>query len=197
MPIRDSIILKLHLATWLQWAFTLVLWPAALVAYTVLASFVFTALANLIAGPFNERLSERTEEMVTGKAESSVLTFRQAFGRLGKSFVMQLKKILFFVLLQVLILGTYLIPLFGPIVHAVLAAVVTIWFLASEFLDYPMERREISYRMRLYFAWTHRWEVLGFGIAVAFWLAVPVLGFTALPVSVVGGTLLYLAAIES
>ncbi len=196
MPFHDAMVARLNLASWIKWAFELVLWPAIVVTYTILASFVFTALANLLAGPFNDRLSQRTEEIATGKAESTVFTFREAFSKLGKSFLIQLKKIVVFIAVQVLLLGFYLVPILGAILHPAAAALVTIWFLASEFLDYPMERREVSYRMRLLFTWTNRYEVAGFGTAIAIWLAVPLLGFTALPVAVVGGTLLYLSALE-
>ncbi|MBI4872482.1 MAG: EI24 domain-containing protein, partial [Candidatus Riflebacteria bacterium] len=97
VPFHDWLVGLLHLGTWLQWLIELILWPAAIALYLILASFSFTALANLLAGPFNERLSQRTEELATGKAESDVFSVREAFSRLWASMAVQFKKIGFFV----------------------------------------------------------------------------------------------------
>lgn len=197
IPFQEWMVAKMHLTGWLLKLVEVIVWPAAILVYLILASFAFTAIANMLAGPFNERLSLRTEEIVTNKSESAVLTFRQTLGQMGRAMLMELKKVLVFVAVHVALLFLWLIPIAGAVLHTVLGLLVTLWFLATAFLDYPMERRALSYRARLYFAWTHRYEVLGFGASIAAWLMVPVVGFAAIPVSVVGGTLLYLKSLES
>lgn len=197
LPFHDKLVAWLHLAGWLKLVLEVVLWPAALLLYLILASFGFVAIANLLAGPFNERLSLRTEELQTGKSESEVMGLREALKQFGRSLAMEAKKIGFFLLIQLLLLSIWVVPVVGWMAHAVLAGLVTVWFLATEYLDYPMERRKMGYRTRLLFAWSHRYEILGFGAGIGAWLMIPVLGFTALPVSVVGGTLLYLRITEN
>ncbi len=196
VPFHQWIVDSLGLGGWLLTILNVILWPVAIVLYFIFAGFAFGALSNLLAGPFNDRLSLRTEELATQKTESEVLTIAEAIRQFGRTILMELKKIGFFLVLQFIVLLVWVIPVVGAAIHAVLATIVTLWFLAAEFLDYPMERRKTSYRMRLLFCWNNRYEIFGFGSGVALCLFIPVVGFFSLPFAVVGGTLLYLTICE-
>jgi CysZ protein len=72
----------------------------------------------------------------------------------------------------------------------------TALFLSREMMDGPMSRRRYRFRRKLRIVRSQLPLMLGFGMACAGLLWVPLLNFVFMPVSIVGGTLLFLT-IES
>ena len=85
-----------------------------------------------------------------------------------------------------------LIPGLGGAVYAVAAWLVTAYFLALEFLDYPLDRRGLSLKEKSRYVRSLGLGWLGFGSAVLVIGLVPVVNFTLLPLAAMGGTLVYL-----
>ena len=85
------------------------------------------------------------------------------------------------------------IPGVGAAVYAVLAWLFTAYFLALEFMDYPLDRRGLSLGAKVAAtcgAWG--WAGWAIGSAVLVMGLVPVVNFALLPLAAMGGTLLYL-----
>ncbi len=78
-----------------------------------------------------------------------------------------------------------------------LALVVAGLALAWNFIDYPLRERELGPLKRVAFLWQHFDAMLGFGLASAVFMMVPVLGLLVLPVGVVGGARLIVACDRS
>jgi uncharacterized protein involved in cysteine biosynthesis len=55
---------------------------------------------------------------------------------------------------------------------------------------YPQTRRGLGFRYGLGFLWRHAYACLGFGASISFLFAIPFASSFALPLAVVGGTLL-------
>ena len=72
-----------------------------------------------------------------------------------------------------------------------LAFLVTCFFLAVDFLDYPLERRGLSLRAKLAFVGRMGLTGIGFGATVLAMGIVPLLNLALLPLAAVGGTLLF------
>jgi len=164
----------------------------------LLAIFTFTVVGALIAGPFNEALSEKTEEILVGRVSESadpdrgsLFNFFRLLRRTSFSLFESLKEVSFFALIGLCTFFFNFIPGLGT-------ALNTLWiwiFLAFEFLSYPLSRRDYSFRQKRQIVWRHLSLALGFGLGVFLILLIPLLNFVCIPVSVVGGTLLYVREI--
>jgi CysZ protein len=161
--------------------------------------FTFTIVGTLIAAPFNEVLSEKTEEILLGRlsknSEGRESFFSDLFSRLHRvssDVVENLKEIAFFALVGFGMFFLNFIPGLGTGLNT-----LWIWiFLAFEFLSYPLNRRHYPFRQKLRIIWDYKGLALGFGLGVFLIFLVPLLNFICIPISVIGGTLLYLQEME-
>jgi CysZ protein len=172
------------------------LWGLLLILIIV---FTFTIVGTLIAAPFNEVLSEKTEEILLGRVlengERRRSFFPGVFHRLRRvslDLIENLKEITFFAFVGFGMFFLNFIPGLGTGLNT-----LWIWiFLAFEFLSYPLSRRHYPFRQKLRIIWDYKELALGFGLGVFLILLVPLLNFICIPISVVGGTLLYLQEME-
>jgi uncharacterized protein involved in cysteine biosynthesis len=67
---------------------------------------------------------------------------------------------------------------------------LTICFCGVDFVDVPLSVRRLSFRQKLGWLWQSRALVLGFAVAAYLVLHVPLLNLLALPVGVIGATML-------
>jgi CysZ protein len=162
-------------------------------AAVVVGLLLFYLLKGLLAAPFNDLLSERTEMILAGRAPLpfSLRRFlRNAVITIGHE---SLKFLLLGTILAVLWISCMVVlPGFGALVFSVLGGAVSAFFLGYDYHDYALSRRR--------FTWSAKWKLLranssmtlGFGTTVAVLLLVPVLGLFFPPFATVGGTILCL-----
>jgi len=164
------------------------LWVIAFAFTAVAVFFTFTVVGNLIASPFNELLSERTEELIT--ATSSEENFSLvAFSRDAvKSLLDEVKKLAVFVAIMLVILLFNLIPGFGSVIYAVLATSVTLYFLSVEYLSFTMTRKRLGFREQRQFIAHRKRLMLGFSCGVLLLLAIPLMQLLCIPMAVIGAT---------
>ncbi|TYO99897.1 CysZ protein [Geothermobacter ehrlichii] len=163
------------------------LWVVAVLLTAILVFFSFTVVGNLIASPFNEILSERTEALVTGRAVSVRFSLREAW----RVLVDESRKMLLFVIGMGLLLLLNLIPGFGTLVYSILSFFLTVYFLVIEYTGYVFSRKGQGFSEQRRFLRGRRFLALGFGVGVLCLLAIPFLQFFAIPLGVVGATLLW------
>jgi len=157
-------------------------------AVLLLISFL---VANVLASPFLDVLASRVELIETGVVEEDAPT-----GLIGnaadvlRSLREELRRALFFlavvgglVLLGFLIPGAHLVT--GPSILA-----FTIFFLPLDYASYTLDRRRYSFRQKRIWLTANRPVVAGFGCGAFMICWVPGLNFLAMPILVVGGTLL-------
>jgi len=159
----------------LYWVSYVILYLAAIVT-TLLGAMLMT---NVIAAPFYEIVSVAIEKDMRGTAGEEL-------GLMGniKIMLVELKKVAFILLINVLFL-------FVPFIN-IIAILVTAFLVGWDFFDYPVARRDWTFGNRLSFVLKHFWSVTGLGL----WLIVPVLNFVLMPLAVAGGTILNLEALE-
>jgi CysZ protein len=157
----------------------------------VLGVVFLYALSGIVGTPFYDYLTARVEAQVAGLREEDFdwTQFRkdvmQSIGHSLLAFGLWLS-----VMIPLACVG--LIPGLGQLLELVLGLSFTSLFLAREMMDGAMSRRRYSFRYKLRVVRSQWLVMLGFGGACAVLLWIPLANFLFMPVSVVGGTLLFL-----
>ena len=173
----------------------LVAWvvPSALVttvvavALSIGAVFVFVSVTGLIAGPFNERLSEHIEVELTGRpgAAFSLPGFvRGVAVSVGHS----VRRLLAGLVGLILVFALGLVPVFGTIAALLLAGWLAAGAAAYDCYDAVLARRELAYRDKLAYLARHRQRAYGLGAGVAVMLLIPGLNLVALGLGAAAAT---------
>lgn len=150
-------------------------------------------LANIVASPFLDVLSQRVERIETGSViEDGGAGWRGWLGDATRSLLEELRRAAFFLtivgsltLIGMLIPGSQLLT--GPAMVG-----FAIFFLPLEYASYTLDRRRLSFRQKRSWLTANKAAVAGFGAAGFVTCLVPGLNFFAMPVLVVAGTLLAL-----
>lgn len=178
------------LPEWLSWlgaVLTGVLWVLFALGALILVFYTFSAVANLIASPFNGVLAERVEADLTG---SQATVEMPLWREILLTPAQELRKLGYFALRALPLLLLFLIPglnLVAPLVWGLFSA----WMLALQYADYPMANHGMRLRDQRALLRADRALVLGFGAGVLILTMIPGLNFLAMPAAVIGATQLW------
>jgi CysZ protein len=170
----------------IQW----ILWPLIGISLSLITGYAFTAVALLIASPFNALLAEKAEELITGKPVDSLEGLTAALLALPRGVLRELYKLLYYVPMAILVLILSFIPglnAVAPFLWLLLGA----WMMSIQFLDYPMDNHQLTFADVKEAARYRRLSTLGFGGAVAVCAGIPVVNFFVIPAAVVGATIMW------
>lgn len=167
------------------------LWVLAVLVTAIVVFFLFTVIGNLIASPFNDMLSEKTERLMTGAGTDEPFTLSGFWRDALRTLAIELKKISVFVVLMLFLLLFNLVPVIGSMVYSVLAVMLTLFFLVVEYLGFVFSRKKLEFKAQRQYIFSRRTTMLGFGVGVLTLLAIPFLQFICIPVAVVGATQLW------
>ncbi len=181
---------------WIAWLAGLALSAIKFLLYILFAalsliatSFSYTILANLIASPFNERLSEKTEEVYY--SEKPVIDEESSlFKDIPSAIFHELRKIFYFLLLLIPLVILSIIPVIN-IVAAPLWFIFGAWVLAVEYCDFPAGNHKNSFKELKNKLAEKKALSLGFGSAASILTMIPILNFFVMPAAVIGATLLW------
>lgn len=168
-----------------------VAWAIAMLLTVVLVFFTFAVVGNLIASPFNDLLSERAQEMLTGVGSAEPFSLQVFLADTRRTLAVEVKKVGLFVLAMVLILPLNLLPGIGSLIYTVLAVSLTIFFLVVEYLGIVLARQRFNFAQQRQFIFNQLFLMAGFGTGVLALLAIPLLQFLCIPVAVVAATKLW------
>lgn len=177
------------LASWfVDWGLEpggLLFWTLELMTRSVLllaAAVTFAFTSSVVASPFNDRLALATERHVRPPLPAPARGGPEA----------QLR-VIAIDLLKATAAGTAslaaLLVAWIPVVN-VLSFTIAFLLVGFQYLSYPQTRREVGLLAGLEFLWRHAWACAGFGASVSVLFALPIVSSLALPLAVVGGTLL-------
>lgn len=172
--------------SFLEW----ILWPLIGIAVALVTGYAFTAVALLIASPFNALLAEKAEELITGREVAGLEGLGPALLSVPRGIFRELAKLIYYVPMALLVLILSFVPAvnaFAPALWLLLGA----WMMSLQFVDYPMDNHQRSFRDVRIACSDHRLSSLGFGGIVAACASVPVINFFVVPAAVVGATILY------
>jgi len=166
-------------------------WLVAALLTAVLVFFSFTVVGNLLASPFNDLLSERTEETLTGRSGDLPFSLRQFASDILRTIFMEAKKMSLFVLVMLLILPLNLLPGFGTALYTLLAVSLTLFFLCFEYLSFVMLRKQQFFSAQKRYIFARKFLMLGFACGVMALLAIPFMQLLCIPLAVIGATRLW------
>lgn len=167
------------------------LWMIAVLLTAVLVFFSFTVVGNLLASPFNDLLSERTEEVLSGKVSNEKFALGRFLSDAWQTLLMEARKMWVFVAVMVLILPLNLLPGIGNSIYTVLAIGLTLFFLCFEYLGFVMVRKRQFFRAQKSYIFSRKFLMLGFSCGVMVILAIPFFQLLCIPLAVVGATRLW------
>ncbi len=155
---------------------------------TVVVFFTFTVVGNLIAAPFNDLLSERTEQLITGRLNDEPFSLSQIGKDLWRVMKDEFRKMAIFVTLMVILLAINFLPGIGSIIYAVCSIILTVFFLIVEYTGYVFSRKHLGFAEQRRFIADNRMGTLGFGLAVMCMLFIPFVQLLTIPLAVVAAT---------
>jgi CysZ protein len=167
-----------------------ILWPLIGLTISLVTGYLFTAVALVIASPFNALLAEKAEELITGRPVESLEGLGAALLAVPRGIVRELTKLLYYVPMAVFVLVASFIPginALAPVLWVLLGA----WMMSIQFVDYPMDNHQMSFADVKEAVRSRRLSSMGFGGMVALCTGIPVVNFFVVPAAVVGATLLW------
>jgi len=166
-------------------------WVIALLLTVVVVFFSFTVIGNLIASPFNELLSARTETLLTGVMDDEKFSLSR-FGKESLSAIgIEVKKMTLFVVCMTILFGINFVPGIGSVIYAVLAPIFTLFFLVVEYMAFILMRKQMTFAQQRRYIFSHPVMMFGYGCGVFMMLAIPLVQFFSIPLAVVGATHLW------
>lgn len=167
------------------------IWAIAVLVTAVLVFFTFTVVGNLIASPFNELLSERTEQVLKKAVNDQPFRMGQFARDALQTLLMEAKKMWVFVVAMIVILPLNLLPGIGNSIYTVLAVGLTLFFLCFEYLSFVMVRKRMFFREQKDYIFARKFLMLGFSCGVMTILAIPFFQLLCIPLAVMGITRLW------
>ncbi|MBN2790405.1 MAG: EI24 domain-containing protein [Candidatus Delongbacteria bacterium] len=175
-------------AWWLKTFYYILVLPFFLIV-VVLSLFIIMILSQVINAPFNTLLSEKVEEVYTGKKFKSPLSF---FGQIWHDILYELRKLVFFIILLIIPLPLLLIPFIGSIGYTIISSLILMYTLTFDFLDYPMERDLLDLKHRKVMLFKRPGIWLGYGGLMFLIFLIPLVNVIVWPILITSGTLLYI-----
>lgn len=163
------------------------------VALTIASITILISVAALVAGPFNEMLSEAIEEQETGAASPPFRVLGFVRDVVVGIYHAARRVFVYLLVLAVLLVIGVAIPVVGTIAAAILGAIATARFASWDAYDAVWSRGRMRYRDKVAYLRAHRWRTLGLGAVVAPILVIPGLNVVGLAIGATGATLRTLA----
>jgi len=165
-----------------------ILFILGFIVLLIVCYFLFTILGGLITAPFNENISQIVEEKITNE---KVITGIGFWKDTYLSIRGELQKLGFYFSLLFVIFLLNFIPLIGEAVSLVLGILLSCFFNALDFLDYPMQRKLFTFKQKLKVTLRGRTLTFGFGAIAFLMMFLPIVNVFMKPILVVAGTSLY------
>jgi CysZ protein len=170
-------------------------WLLQALVFVVAAGFAIvlaSAASSVIAAPFNDALSEAVERR-EGGARAAPFAWTRVVRDVARTVRIEAFKLALYLLVLVPSwLASFLVPGVGHALHLVFSALVTAFYLAIDYVDWPASRRGFGLRERLALFQRQPVLMLGFGFSLSILLFVPFLNLFLMPIAVAGGTRLFL-----
>ena len=187
--------------SWLNWLpewlgfIEWILWPLIGIAVALVTGYLFTSVALLIASPFNALLAEKAEELITGRPVAGLEGLGGALLSVPRGLFREIAKLVYYIPMALLVLIISFIPAVNfaaPFLWLLLGA----WMMSLQFVDYPMDNHQLSFKDVRNAVADRRLSSLGFGGMVAAFASIPIVNFFVVPAAVVGATILWVEELQ-
>lgn len=177
---------------WYRQILAYLLLAVIVVLMMVVAAFVFSRVASAIAAPFNDLMSQKTEELAGGTIQDVPFSVFGLLRDSGRAITHSFRILGVYLGLMIPAVLLLLVPVVGTLLFSMVAAVLSAYMFAYEYLGYPMDRRRFSFAEKRGFIRARLRSAIGFGLGNLAVASIPLVNFLFLPAAVVGGTLLFL-----
>lgn len=171
---------------WLDW----LLWPLAVLMLVLACLLLFSAVANVIAAPFNGLLAEKIEALLTGRSLDEGASVMSTLKQAPRIMVKEAQKLgyqLKWLPLLILVMFIPVLNLLSPLLWFLYNA----WMAAIEYIDYPMDNHQHSFAEVKSCVSNARLPCLLFGGAVTGLMMVPLVNLLVMPAAVCAATKLW------
>ena len=175
-----------EITVWMQFLH-IVLIILSFIAILFICYLLFIIFGGLVTAPFNEEISQRVEEIVTGTKAEKLGFWIDAF----ISIKGETQKIIFYFSVLCVLFFIGLIPVAGNIASVILGLIFSFYYNALDFLDYPLTRKLAKFRTKLKITSNGKMITYGFGCMAFLLMFLPIINVFMKPVLVVAGTSLY------
>lgn len=173
--------------TWLESAIAFVVWPLAVVSMLLLSAFLFSALANWIAAPFNGLLAAKIEEKLINTPLPDE-SFRDLLKDVPRLFGREFLKLRYYLpRAAAFLLAFFFIPVIGQVLWFLFSA----WMMAVQYCDYPFDNHKIPFHKMRADLLTRKTENFSFGAMVMLFSMIPLVNFLVMPVAICGATAIW------
>lgn len=169
-----------------------VITPVLFFLVLILSMLIYSITGTIICSPFNDLLSKKIEELVSGKNCDEPFSIIRLFRDIFRIAANMAKLIILMLLIYIIILLLNIIPILGSALYVFIGFGVTSFFLGFQFFDFPMERRRINFDEKLKIAVANAPAVTGVGAAYFILSFIPVVGFLGLNLATIAATRIFL-----
>lgn len=157
-----------------------------IVGLLLVIGFLLLQFGTLLGAPWYGKLSEKLEELRTGKVQIVEVGF---FRDIGRAILFEVKKLLLLLGVGVLLFLLNGLPGVGTLIAAVGGIMITATITCLDFFDSPLERRRLRFRTKLGIVFRALPASASFSLVCLGLMSVPVLNLLIIPLCVASGTL--------
>jgi CysZ protein len=174
------------LPDFLSWLSSLIK-PFAIAGLLFLFSFIFSAVTNWLAAPFNGLLSEKLETMLSDYVyEDSGI--RGIVSDVPRTLSREWQKFLYYFPRAI---GYFIVFLILPIIGQIIWFLFVAWMMAIQYKDYPFDNHKIPFEHMRKVLNNNKGISYSFGITTAIFSMLPIINFIVMPVAICGATALW------
>lgn len=175
-----------HVLNWLLIAVGVVLRALIVLLTIIILLCASYALSFIVAGPFNDALSERVEILIKDKTPPP-FSLRKFISDLWRTLRVETIKALILLSIPIVLFMLSFIPFIGAALYIALTFLFGAWDMGFSYSDLPFGRRAAPFKERWAFAKKNRWALIGLGIG----FVIPFFSLIFAAPMVVGGTMLF------
>lgn len=163
-----------------------------IVGLLIATGFVLVRFGVVLGAPWYAQLSNQIELERNGRALLAGEAGAGSFVRdLGRAVVFEFQKLGLVVLIGLGLLLLNILPVAGQLLATAGGIALGATIACLDFLDYPLERRLLSFRQKLGLIRRHLPATAGFGLICLGLVSIPFLNLLAIPICVAAGTLFF------
>lgn len=161
-----------------------------LIAILLVGFVLFKSLILIVNGPVFAKISEATEEIVTGKIMNEAPSL---LAQLQRTIRMSFWSISRELMLTIPALFLHLVPGIGSIIFTIVVFLIQSYYAGANYMDFVLERNGYNYENSLRYLKEKNVQMIGLGTGFMLLLFVPVLGIIIAPtLCVISATRLFL-----
>ena len=163
-----------------------------IVGLLIATGFVLVRFGVVLGAPWYAKLSNQIELERNGRALLEGEIGNGSLVRdLGRAVRFELQKLLLIVVVGAGLLLLNVVPVAGQVLSTAGGIALGATIVCLDFLDYPLERRLLSFRQKLGVIRRNLPATAGFGLVCLGLISIPLLNLLAIPICVAAGTLFF------